>query len=122
MVSDLKRISMAGADVAVTRAGVADLVLQYAKYLGRVGTTDTVTLPVARNGRMEHADLLIGPASQIALTENDDPELEGIRLDVDDVVEDLRRRIASVTGRGSFASAPHDDDQATLVNFDAYDV
>ncbi|HET6826362.1 MAG TPA: hypothetical protein VFH64_10590 [Amnibacterium sp.] len=120
-MSGLKRISMAGADIAVTRADVADLVLEYAKYLGRVGTTDTVTVPVARNGRVEHADLLIGPASQIALTENDDEELERIRLDVGDVALDLRRRIDSVTGRGSFASAPHDDDQATLVNFDAYD-
>jgi hypothetical protein len=114
---------MAGADIAVTRADVADLILEYAKYLGRVGTTDTVTVPVARNGGVEHADLLIGPASQIALTENDAPELEGIRLDVDDLVEDLRRRIASVTGRGSFASggpAP-DDDGSSFVNFDAYE-
>lgn len=121
-MSGLKRVSMAGADIAVTRADVADLVLEYAKFLGRVGTTDTVTVPVARNGRAERADLLVGPASQIALTENDDVELERIELDADDVAEDLRRRIASVTGRGSFASAPHDDDQATLVNFDAFDV
>lgn len=121
-MSALKRISMAGADIAVTRADVAELVLEYAKFLGRVGTTDTVAVPVARNGRVERADLLIGPASQIAVTENDDEELDRIRLDVDDVAEDLRRRIASVTGRGSFASAPHDDDQATLVNFDGCDV
>jgi len=120
-VSGLKRVSMAGADIAVTRGDVADLVLQYAKHLGRVGATDTVTVPVARNGRAEHADLLLGPASQIALMENDDPELEGIRLEVDDIAEDLRRRIASVTGRGSFASAPPGDDQAPLVDFDAYD-
>ena len=120
-MSGLKRISMAGADIAVTRADVADVVLEYAKHLGRVGSTDTVTVPVARNGRAEHADLLIGPASQIALLENDDPELETIRLDVDDVLADLRKRIQSVTGRGSFASSPHDDDQATFANLDAYD-
>lgn len=112
---------MAGADIAVTRAVVADLVLEYAKYLGRVGGTDTVSVPVARNGRAEHADLLLGPASQIALMENDDPGLDEVPLDVEDAVTDLRRRIASVTGRGSFASAPHDTDPATLVNIDGYD-
>jgi hypothetical protein len=120
-VSDLKRISMAGADIAVTRAEAADLILEYAKYLGRVGTTDIVTVPVARDGGVEHADLLIGPASQIALTENDDPELEGIPLDVDDLVLDLKRRIASVTGRGSFASAPQNDDPAGFLDVDSYD-
>ncbi|HEY0373662.1 MAG TPA: hypothetical protein VGC94_02640 [Amnibacterium sp.] len=120
-MSGLKRISMAGADIAVTRADIADLILTYAMYLGRVGTTDTVSLPVARNGMVEQADLLIGPASQIALTENDDPDLEGIELDAGDLAEDLRRRIASVTGRGSYASGATEDDQATFVNLDAYD-
>ena len=112
---------MAGADIAVTRADIADLVLEYAMHLGRVGTTDTVTLPIARNGGVEHADFLIGPASQIALTENDDAELEAIELEDDGLVEDLKRRIASLTGRGAFVSSAVEDDQATFVNFDAYD-
>jgi hypothetical protein len=118
-VNGLKRISMAGADIAVTRAEAADLILEYAKQLGRVGTTDTVTLPIARHGAAECASLLLGPASQIALTDNDDPELEAVELDVDDLVTDLKRRIASVTGRGSFVSGGRDDDHATLVDFES---
>ena len=71
---------MAGADVAVTDRELALLVLEYAKELGRAATTDTVTLPVARNGHAEEASLLLGPASQIAVLDNDDATLEHVDL------------------------------------------
>src|SRR4051794_284008 len=60
----LKRISMAGSDIAITDAAVADLVLEYAMHLGRAGTTDVVTVPVPDHGREVHVDLLLGPSSQ----------------------------------------------------------
>jgi hypothetical protein len=112
---------MAGADVAVTDERIANLVMEYAMYLGRVGTTDTVTMPVARHGRSDEASLLIGPASQIALTTNDDASLETVELPhVDEVLDDLRGRIRAVPGgRGTREVVPEDDDEgaAAFVDF-----
>ena len=71
----LKRISMAGADVVVTEAGLADLVQEYAMELGRAGTTDIVSVPDVREGHATETRLLLGPASQIAVTENEDESL-----------------------------------------------
>ena len=118
---ELKRISMAGADIAVTDARLADLVLEYAMHLGRAGTTDTVVLPVARNGRQEHASLLIGPASQIALTDNDDRKAEKIELTgVDELLVDLQRRLDALVSRGAQAIATEEDPRGTIYDFDAY--
>jgi len=120
-VVELKRISMAGADIAVTDARLADLVLEYAMHLGRAGTTDTVVLPVARNGRQEHASLLIGPASQIALTDNDDRKAEKIELTgVDELLVDLQRRLDALVSRGAQAIATEEDPRGTIYDFDAY--
>ncbi len=95
----LKRISMAGADIAVTDERIADLVVEYAKLLGRAGTTDTVTLPVVTDGVADEATFLLGPASQIAITSSHDPSLERIPLlHVSEVVEDLRARIGRLPG------------------------
>lgn len=113
---------MAGADIAVTDARVADLVLEYAMHLGRAGTTDTVVIPVARNARAEEASLLIGPASQIALTENDDLSAAGVELpDVDEVLNELQRRLDSLIGRGGHAI--EEDDvvpESSFMDFDTY--
>jgi hypothetical protein len=95
----LKRIAMAGADVAVTDERIAVLVIEYAKLLGRAGTTDTVVLPVVADGVADEALLLLGPASQITVTSNHDPNLEGIRLPTtDQVADDLTARIKALTG------------------------
>ena len=59
---------MAGADVAVTDARIADLVLEYAMHLGKGDTTDIVTVPIPDEGAGDEVDLLLGPASQIVLT------------------------------------------------------
>ncbi|HEY8318404.1 MAG TPA: hypothetical protein VIG76_06195 [Amnibacterium sp.] len=118
---ELKRISMAGADIAVTDARVADLVLEYAMHLGRAGTTDTVVLPVARNGQQEQASLLIGPASQIALMENDDRKAEKVELTgIDELLADLRRRLDALLGRGAQAIATEADPRPDHDDFDAY--
>jgi hypothetical protein len=102
----VKRISMAGADIAVTDDRIADLVLEYAKELGRAGTTDTVTLPIARNHHVEQASLLIGPASQIALTEDHDKGNSKVTLpNVEDVLTDLQHRLRALAAR--YVPPPH---------------
>ena len=112
---------MAGADIAVTDGRVADLVLEYAMHLGRAGTTDTVVIPVARNGHAEEASLLIGPASQIALTENDDKKAERIELTgVDEVLADVRQRLDSLVGRGGHAIAIDQDPRESHYDFEAF--
>lgn len=91
---------MAGSDVAVTDATVADLVLEYAMHLGRVGTTDIVVVPVPDGGGELEVDLLLGPSSQIVLSDSTDPgTIEVPRLDA--VEADLRSRIEHVTGRSA---------------------
>ena len=86
----MKRISM-GTDTLVTDGRLADLLTEYARQLARSGTADTVVLPVAREGVAEQATVLLGPASQITLTESHDDEVDDVDLpDVEDVIADLR--------------------------------
>lgn len=108
----LKRISMAGADVVVTEAGLADLVLEYAMELGRVGTTDIVGVPDVREGHSTETRLLLGPASQIAVSENEDETLDPVAPElVREATEHVRRAIERVTGRagGAVEEAPMDE-------------
>jgi hypothetical protein len=105
----LKRISMAGADVVVTEAGLADLVQEYAMELGRVGTTDIVVVPDVREGHATETRLLLGPASQIAVTENEDESLDPVAPAlVEEATAHVRRAVDRVTGRtgGAVAEAP----------------
>jgi hypothetical protein len=88
---------MAGADVVVTSSEVADLVLQYAKHLGRAVTTDVVTIPIVRDGQAQSASLLLGPASQIAVVD-EGPGSEEVELTVDEAVTALRLRIDAIAG------------------------
>jgi hypothetical protein len=90
---------MAGSDVAVTDGRIADLVIEYAKLLGRAGTTDTVVLPVVVGGVADEATFLVGPASQITVMSSHDESLEGVPLpNVPEVVEDLLARIGRLPG------------------------
>lgn len=105
----LKRISMAGADVVVTEAALADLVQEYAMELGRVGTTDIVVLPDVREGHATETRLLLGPASQITVSENEDGSLEPVAPDLAEAATaHVRRAVDRVTGRagGAVAEAP----------------
>jgi hypothetical protein len=109
-VTALKRVSMAGADVAVTDATIADLVLEYAMHLGRSNSTDIVAVPIPDEGAGDEVDLLLGPASQIVLSgSNDHGRAELPR--VPEVRDDLRARIEHITGR---SAAPTETD----VDFD----
>ena len=119
----MKRIMM-GSEVLVTDARVADLVLRYAGVLARSGSADTVSIPVvSESGAVQQAQLLIGPASQVILTEDG----EG-GLDAGSTLEDLQRRIASHGGAGmsddllEHEDDPVDDDpEAYIVRFDDYE-
>jgi len=87
-------------DRLATDDRIADLLMEYAAVLGRENTTDTIELPVARGGEVEQASILLGPASQITLTElhdeaNEQTELPGVQ----EVVEDLKRRIDRYSGQ-----------------------
>jgi hypothetical protein len=119
----MRRISLAGSDVAVTDDRIAALVLEYAKQLGRAGTTDTVDLPVAADGGPDEASLLLGPASQIAVTANDRIHLERIELPaVDAVVSDLRHRIRELTGERERPVAIHGEDRSVAPPADPLEV
>jgi hypothetical protein len=120
-VTGLKRVSMAGADVSVTAAELADVLLEYAKELGRVGTTDTVTIPVIAGGRASEASLLLGPASQIALTENLDTTLGEVELPgVEQATADVRNRLGALRGLRDSAAVDDDGQDPEFVDFDAY--
>jgi hypothetical protein len=119
----LKRISMAGSDVAVTDATIADLVLEYAMHLGRVGTTDVVTVPVPNEGPGGEVDLLVGPASQIVLSGSTDHDDDDDLPRVDEVRAELRERIERVTGRSGAVIQGDDelDPLQAFVDFDEFD-
>jgi hypothetical protein len=124
-MTGLKRISMAGTDVGVTDGGLADLVLEYAKHLGRVGTTDTVTLPTVHDGHAAEVSLLIGPASQIVLSDNDDLRLDSIELpDVDEIAADLTQRLGAINNEIGHAvledDAGDEGGSGSFTDFDAY--
>ncbi|MDH2443250.1 hypothetical protein QDR37_04750 [Amnibacterium sp. CER49] len=115
----MKRISMAGSDIAVTDGRIAAALLDYAMHLGQSGTTDTVTLPVAANGRVQEASLLLGPASEIAVTDNNDVSLEGVELPgVEAVVAELERRVHVLTGQRDEMPGDPGDVHSAFVDFE----
>jgi hypothetical protein len=86
-------------DQLATDDRIADLLIEYAAALGKLNSTDTVVLPIARGGRVEEASILLGPASQITITELHDEADERVVLpDVDRVVQDLEERIRHASG------------------------
>ncbi|MDP9027774.1 MAG: hypothetical protein M3N46_09515 [Actinomycetota bacterium] len=120
-MTGLKRVSMAGADVSVTAAELADALLEYARELGRARTTDTVTIPVVAGGRASEASLLLGPASQIALTENLDETLGEVDLPgVEQATADVRKRLGALRGLREGAAVEDDGQDPEFVDFDAY--
>lgn len=119
----LKRISMAGSDVVVTDAELADLVQEYAMELGRVGTTDIVIVPDVREGHATETRLLLGPASQITVAENEDTSLESVAPDVvRDATAKVRSALDRITGRSGGAVADSEDSASGDVfpDFDSY--
>lgn len=85
----MKTITYAG-DRFLTGDAIATAVMDYARALARSGDADTVEIPVRDDaGGLTVATLLIGPASQIAAEETDDPHGE---LHDEAVVADLAHR------------------------------
>jgi hypothetical protein len=71
---------------------VADLLIEYAKTLALNGKSDTVDIPaIGHDGIVHMTTLLIGPASQLIVTDLDVPERPD--LDARAAIEDLRARI-----------------------------
>lgn len=111
----MKRITM-GSEVLVTDARVADLVLSYAGVLARSGSADTVRIPVvAESGRVQEAQLLIGPASQIVVTEDG---AGGPDLDSGAALDEIEHRMARY---GSHVPDDGIDPQNYVVQFDDYE-
>lgn len=112
---------MAGSDVAVTDAAIADLVLEYAMHLGRAGTTDIVSVPIPEEGAGGEVDLLLGPASQIVLsgsTESGVDDLPGVT----EAIAELRARIERASGRTAEVIEGDDelDPLEAFVDFDEF--
>ena len=105
----VKRISM-GTDALITDGRLADLLTEYARQLARAKSSDTVVLPVARNGEAEEATVLLGPASQITLTESHDDENDGVLLPgLDDMLADLADRLNRLAGHGGLTGDEQDE-------------
>lgn len=86
----MKRISYADSLIS-TDDRVADLVLEYAKVLAGTNTADTITIPYrTESGAVAEITMLIGPASQVTASTDDDEEFDA---DVRPAVAELERRI-----------------------------
>jgi hypothetical protein len=109
-------------DQLATDDRIAELLMEYAAVLGREGTTDTVDLPVARGGGVEHASILLGPASQITLTElHDEAEAQVELPGVEDVVVDLQKRIDRYKGdHPVIAEEPPETSDEAFPDFGTY--
>lgn len=98
-----------GDNKVMTGDAIADAVLAYAAALGENGTTDIVEIPTAdESGTAVHAELLLGPASQVMVESAPDDELEP---EDEDLVGELVRRTAAVGGaRFVDAASSHSED------------
>lgn len=107
-----------GENKVLTGDAIAEAVLAYAAALGENGTTDIVEIPTADDqGFGVTAEVLLGPASQVMVEPAPEDELEP---EDDDLVNELRRRIAEVGG-GRFvdpASSHSDEPEARRLRTD----
>jgi hypothetical protein len=91
----MKRIFYSSGSV-ITGDRIAETIVHYAEVLALRDTSDTIDVPIAlASGEVGRAQLLIGPASQLAVV----PEELDVDVDVDDVndpetIAELERRIA----------------------------
>ena len=92
----MERIHYAG-DSILTGTDIARALLDYAQALALADRSDTVDIPIRReDGTVGTANMLIGPASQLVSESGsaDDEADEAGELRNDEVVADMRRRIA----------------------------
>lgn len=110
----MKRIAYAE-EWLTTDDEVADLVLAYARALARKDTADTVIIPVLEGATLRHAQILIGPASQIIVVESDE-QAPG-DFEAADARADLAARLDRLVAP---RPVPYDEDEAqpeTLPDF-----
>jgi hypothetical protein len=88
----MKRIAYAE-EWLTTDDRVADLVLEYARTLARHDTADTVTIPVLEGTVLRHAQILIGPSSQIIVVESDEQAPPHFEVESDVALAALRSRL-----------------------------
>lgn len=113
----MKHISMAG-DAVLTEDRMADAVMEYARALARSGSADSVTFPVlGPTGEVEDASMLLGPASQITITEADHDE---VKLPVDEALADVRGRTELLVHPHGVVGVEEPDDGNPFVAFDDY--
>ncbi|MCM6761422.1 hypothetical protein NB037_03235 [Rathayibacter sp. ZW T2_19] len=103
----MKRLHYAGGALLVGDA-VAHEILAYARELGLRGIADTVRVAgTSLEGEREQAELLIGPASQLLLVEDDapeDPDADAATL------ADLAERTRALTPRVEHVAAEEQSD------------
>jgi hypothetical protein len=105
----MKRIFYSSGSV-VTGDRIAETIVHYAEVLALRDTSDTIDVPIAlASGEIGRAQLLIGPASQLAVV----PEELDVGVNVDDVddpetLAELERRIALHGSTRPQASASSD--------------
>ncbi|PZE26542.1 MULTISPECIES: hypothetical protein [unclassified Curtobacterium] len=76
----------------LTGDAIADAVVDYAAELAHQATAEPVRIPArAADGSVVHVSLLVGPASEIVLS--DVPDADGEELVDDETVTEIRRRI-----------------------------
>lgn len=96
----VKRILYASGSV-LTSDQIADVVIEYAQELAKLETSATVTIPTfIEDGSVHEAQLLLGPASQLASLDEDSPS----EMDADlehTVVGRIRGRIHALRPKAS---------------------
>jgi len=108
----MRRIHYVDSSV-VTGDAIAAAVLAYARELARADTADTVDIPVLLDeGGYGRAQLLVGPSSQLVVTESDADQDgvvdEAVVADLDARLRDLAARRPAGSGRAGVARVPLD--------------
>ena len=103
----MKRISYSG-EVLVTGDAIAEALVGYAAALARANSSDSVTIPTRSESGTHPVTFLVGPASQIVVTDVEDDA--GQELIDDAVVNELTSRTRQVgPHRGTYTAATQQD-------------
>jgi hypothetical protein len=113
----MKRISYSG-EVLVTGDEIADALVAYAAVLARADSSDSITIPTLTDSGEHPVTFLIGPASQIVVT--DDEEHDGAQLLDQAVVDDLNRRARHVGPHHGTYTAAGDQPEASIEDFSEF--
>jgi hypothetical protein len=109
----MKRIAYAE-EWLTTDDRVADLVLEYARSLARHETADTITIPVLEGTVLRHAQILIGPSSQIIVVESDEVTPPHFEVESEVAITDLQSRLRQLSTPASVPYEREGDKPAQL--------